>query len=155
MTQANQTEPDYQRLCDNAVRHIYLFARDSIPMALQNEHWLPFLKTWLLAHRNHQLHVILQDERAAHEQLRGLHQLCQRLTSKAHVRALATLPASYDLPVTFLLNDQADAVLFPWQKDDQVRIINNQPARCRSLVDDFHSISRYSQRSKYFLPLTI
>ncbi|WP_119393362.1 DUF7931 domain-containing protein [Salinibius halmophilus] len=155
MTQANSIEPDYSTLSDQALRTIYLFVRSDIPKALQNEQWLEPVKDWLLQHRNHHLQIILQDERSAYEQLRGLNRLCQRVTSKTSVNVITNLPPSYDLPTSFLANDQGTAVLYPWQKDDQVRIINNQPGEHRSLIDDFESISRYSQRSKYFLPLTI
>lgn len=156
MTQANHNDADFELLTTNAVRYVYFFARQATPAALlASEDWVSALRTWVVAHPNHQLTIIVEDERTASEQLRALTQLCQRLTSKISVRAVSDLPPSYELPVTFICNDQGDAIEYPSPKDDQVRIITNQRAYCRSLVDDFHSISRYSQRSKYFVPLSI
>lgn len=156
MTQANPNEADFEQLTTNAVRYVYLFVRQATPTALlDSDEWVSALRTWVVAHPNHELKVIVEDERTASEQLRALTQLCQRLTSKISVRAIGDLPPSYELPVSFICNDQGDAVEYISPKDDQVRIITNQRALCRSLVDDFHSISRYSQRSKYFVPLSI
>lgn len=142
-------------LCEHASRDLYLLIREPVPWQMAHLPWLEPVKAWLLAHENHHLQVVVEQDRACAQQLPALTRLGQRLTSKIDVTALNNLPASIELPKSFLCNHQHHILSFSDHQTDELWQVTDEPARNRSLIEDFSLISRYGRRSKYFRPVII